>query len=386
VAGVFTVTNESGGTRTATLALLGPDQAAAATFTISGAASVTLGPGESSAVAIASSATVAGSGAGTLRLGLQGSDWLYRDYPLSLDAAPVAPGSLTAVAKPAGRVDLSWSASATTTNLAGYHVYRSTGGSWTKLTASPVGGTSYSDTATSDGVLYTYAVRAVSTGAALESLDSPHATERADATAPTLPSAIQLTNGGGQGNQYVNLANASSLSVSVTLPATSQTSDVVEVRIANGAQSVAKTAAATAGAGAVTVTGIDASSLADGTVTISATVADAAGNVSAARTTTAPKDTVAPGAPAAAYVDNRNQADQITGTAEGGSLVTAVQTVPSASGPYTANAAAGGAYTVAVAATKGNPGQPVTVTYLVTARDAAGNTGAATTLTAQVTR
>ena len=151
--GVFTVTNVSTQSRTATLALLGPSQVASATFASSGTASATLAPGASTSVTLTTSPTVAGHGSGTLRLGLGGSSWLYRDYDLALDAAPSAPATLDAVAKPTGRVDLSWSASSTTANLAGYHVYRSTGASWTRLTAAPVSGTSYSDATKVDGTL-----------------------------------------------------------------------------------------------------------------------------------------------------------------------------------------------------------------------------------------
>lgn len=384
---VFTVTNVSAQSRTATLALSGPSQVASATFASSGTASATLGPGASTTVTIVTSPTVAGRGSGTLRLGLAGSTWLYRDYDLALDAAPSAPGTLDAVAKPAGRIDLSWSASATTANLDGYHVYRSAGASWTRLTAVPLAGTSYSDTATVDGTQYAYAVRAVSTGApALESVDSPHASASADATAPVLPSAVQLANGTGQGTQWISLANRSSVSVSVTLPGSSLASDTVEVVLSNGVGAVTKTAPAPGGGGTLTVGGINAFTIPDGTVAISVTVADAAGNVSAPRTAGAPKDTVAPAAPSATYVDNRKAVDEITGGAEASSLVTATQTVPSASGPYTATASGAGAYTLVVARTDGSPGQPVTVTYLVTATDAAGNVSAVTTLTASATR
>lgn len=387
VGNVFTVTNVSVESRTATLALLGPSQVASATFASSGTASATLAPGASSAVTLTTSSTVAGHGSGTLRLGLAGSTWLYRDYDLALDAAPSAPGTLSAVAKPAGRIDLSWSASATAANLDGYHVYRSAGAAWTRLTAAPLSGTSYSDTATVDGTLYSYAVRAASTGApALESVDSPYATARADATAPTLPSAVLLANGAGQGSQWISLANRSSVSVSVTLPGSSLASDTVEVVLSNGVGSVTKTAAAPGGGGTFVVGGIDALMLPDGTVSISVTVADAAGNVSAPRTSSAPKDTLAPAAPSATYVDNRKAVDGITGGAEANSLVTATQTVPSASGPYTATASGAGAYALVVARTDGSPGQPVTVTYLVAATDAAGNVSAATTLTYSVTR
>ena len=387
VGGVFTVTNVSPQSRTATLALLGPSQVASAAFASSGTASATLAPGASTSVTLTTSPTVAGRGSGTLRLGLGGSSWLYRDYDLDLDAAPAAPATLNAVAMPAGRVDLSWSASATTVNLAGYHVYRSAGAAWTKLTATPLAGTSYSDTATVDGTQYSYAARAVSTGApALESVDSPHAGARADATAPVLPSAVLLANGTGQGSQWISLANRSSVSVSVTLPGSSLASDTVRVVLSNGVASVTKTAPAPSGGGTFLVGGIDAFTIPDGTVTISVTVADAAGNVSAAKTASAPKDTVAPAAPSATYVDERKAEDGITGGAEAGSLVSATQTAPAASGPYTATASGAGAYTLVVAQTDGSPAKPVTVTYLVTATDLAGNVSAVTTLTAEATR
>ena len=387
VGNVFTVTNVGAQSRTATLAVLGPSQVASATFASSGTASATLAPGASTAVTLTTSSTVAGRGSGALRLGLGGSSWLYRDYNLDLDAAPAAPGTLNAVAKPAGRIDLSWSASATTTNLDGYHVYRSAGAAWTKLTAMPLSGTSYSDTATADGTQYSYAVRAVSTGApALESVDSPHAGAQADATAPVLPSAVQLANGTGQGSQWISFVNRSSVSVSVTLPGSSLASDTVQVVLSNGVASVAKTGPAPGGGGTFVVGGIDAFTIPDGTVAISVTVVDAAGNVSAPKTVSAPKDTVAPAAPSATYVDERKAEDGITGGAEAGSLVTAMQTVPDASGPYTATASGVGAYALVVARTDGSPGKPVTVTYLVTATDAAGNVSAVTTLTASATR
>ena len=60
--------------------------------------------------------------------------------------------------------------------------------------------------------------------------------------------------------------------------------------------------------------------------------------------------------------------------------------MPSAAGPYTATAPAGGTYTVTVARVDGQTSNPITVTYLVTATDRAGNTSAATTLTYNVTR
>lgn len=384
ISGVFTVTNVSGGTRTATLAVAGA-QVGSATFAQSGSASVTLAPGASSQVRVTTTAVVASAGTGTIRLGLAGESWLYRSYSVALVAAPAAPASLTATPKPAARIDLSWPASATTTNLAGYNVYRSTGGSWTKRNSSPITGTSWSDTSTSNGTQYSYRVRALSTGAsALESVNSPTATARADSTAPTLPSAVLLDNGGGQGSAYINLANRAAVAVRVTLPGTSLATDVLRVTLSNGSQSVTKTASALGGGGVATVTGIDASMLPDGTVTISATLADAAGNESAPRTTTAPKDTVAPATPSVSYIDRFRQADGIQGTTEANATVSALQTAPSASGPYTGTASGTGAFSFNVARVDEPIFSTIRVTYLVTATDVAGNTGAAATLNADV--
>ena len=385
VTGVFTVRNAGTSTKTATLSFVGP-QVAAATFAASGTASATLAAGESSSVSLTTSAATADDVVGTLRLALSGSTWLYRDYPVTFVAAPAAPASLTATPRAGADIELSWPASATTASLAGYDVYRSTGGSWTKQNGSPLAGTSWLDTTSTNGTQYSYRVRALSSGG-LQSLDSATATARADSSAPTRPSAVALANGGGTGNAYLNAANSGSVSVAVTLGSSSAATDVVTVTLSAGGASVTATAPATQGAGTVTLTGIDASGLADGSVTVSATSSDAAGNTSSARTRTVTKDTVAPAAPTASYVDRTGtQTDRITGTAQAGARITATRTVPSAAGPYTATVSSGGTYTVNVAAVAGSPANPITVTYLVTATDAAGNVSAATELTYAVTR
>lgn len=381
-ANVFQITNVSGATRTATLTVSSVPQIASAVFASSGSGSVTLASGASTTLTVTTSPTVAGRGSGSVRLGLSGTSWLYRDYSLRIDEAPEAPGAPTATQKPAGRIDLSWTASVTTTNLAGYDVYRSSGAGYTKLTATPLTATTYSDTATTDGTTYTYKVRAVSSGTpVLDSLDSTTVTATADATAPGQPTAIVLANGGGAGGAYVNGANTSSLDVSVSLPAGSLTTDTVLLTISNGGNSVTATHAGSAGAGTVTFSGLNVAGLGDGSLTLTATSTDAAGNVSTARTVTVSKDTVAPGAPTAAYMDNNNTADQISGSAEANASITATKTSPAPTSTYSTTANGSGSYSLLVATTNGKPNPPITVTYTVTATDAAGNTSAATTLT-----
>jgi hypothetical protein len=93
----------------------------------------------------------------------------------------------------------------------------------------------------------------------------------------------------------VNASTASAVSVAVGLDLTSQNTDTVNVTLTKGVSSTSPyTAPGTTGIGTITVTGINASSLTDGTVTASATSVDQAGNSSGALTTTFPKDTSTP--------------------------------------------------------------------------------------------
>src|SRR3954453_17360046 len=357
---VFRVTNVSAASRTATLTLSSVPQVSSIFFAASGGTSVTLAAGAfstgaraSSTVGVATAPTVAGRGTGTLRLALSGISWMYRDYSFRIDEAPEAPTAPAVVQKPAGRLDLSWTASTTVTNLAGYDVYRSAGGAYTKLTATPQSATTYVDTATVDGTSYTYKFTAVSSGSpVLTSLDSTTVTAAADASAPGNPTTVALANGGGGGNAYVNAGNAGSLSISVSLPAGSLTTDVVKLTVSNGGNSVITTKAGPNGSGTITFSGVTVASLGDGTLTLSASSTDLAGNVSGTTSVTVTKDTVAPGAPTAAYTDNNNAiADVVSGAAEANATIAVTKTVPAPTASYPTTATAGGTYTVNVAGT-----------------------------------
>ena len=377
---VFTIKNVSGSAQTATLALSSVPEITSVAFASSGSTTATLPAGASTTLSVTTSSTIAGHGTGTLTLGLSGVSWMYRTYSVTIDEAPEVPGAPTVTQKPAGRLDLAWAASSTTTNLAGYNVYRSSGGAYTTLNASPLTTLAYSDTATVDGTSYTYKIRAVSSATpALESLDSPTVTGVADATPPGQPSSVALANGGGAGSAYINNGNAGSLSVSVVLAAGWLGTDTVTLMLQNGGGTVTKTA--NPSSGTVTFSGINVSSLGDGGVTITATSTDLAGNVSTARSTGVTKDTAAPGTPSASYIDNVNTtADQITGTAEAGSSISIT-----GSGSY-GGSAPSGSFTINVAAVHGSTGHPVNVSYTVTASDAAGNTSGGTTVAATDTR
>jgi len=383
---VFRITNVSSAMHTATLSLSSVPQVASAVFAFSGGTSVALAAGASTTLSVTTSTTVAGRGTGTVRLGLSGTSWLYRDYSFHVDEAPEAPGAPTGTQKPAGRIDLSWAASTTTTNLAGYDVYRSSGGAYTKLTAAPQAALTYSDTATVDGTAYTYKIHAVSSGTpVLDSLDSPTVGVTADATAPGQATSITLANGGGAGSAYVNSANSSGISVAVTLPAGSLTTDVVKLTATLGG-TVTATHAGSAGAGTVTFSGVNVSGLGDGTLTLSVISTDLAGNVSSARTVTVTKDTVAPGAPTATYTDNNNVGDVVSGTAEANASISITKTAPLPTAGYGTSANGAGSYSATVAIVNGHTNTPISVTYTVTATDAAGNTSSVTTLSSNDTR
>jgi hypothetical protein len=372
-ANVFTITNVGSSAATATLAMSSIPEISSIAFASSGSTTATLAPGASTTFSVTTSSTVAGHGTGTLTLGLSGLSWMYRTYSVSIDEAPEAPTAPTSKQRPAGRIDLTWGASSTTTNLAGYNVWRSSGGAYTKLNSSPMTTLAYSDTTTTDGTSYTYVIRAVSNATpALESLNSPTTTAVADATPPGKPSSVTFTNGGGSGGAYINRGNVSSVNVLVSLASGWLSTDTVTLTLSNGAATVTKTA--NPSSGTVTFNGIDVSGLGDGTVAMTATSTDAAGNVSAAQSISAPKDTVAPAAPSASYVDNSGTtADQITGTAEANASISI-----SGTGSYGGSANGSGAFTIAVAATHGSNGHPVNVSYSVTATDAAGNTSGVT--------
>jgi hypothetical protein len=380
-ANVFRVTNVGSSSATAVMTLSPISQITSIAFASSGSTSATVAPGASTTVSVTTSSTVAGRGSGTLKLGLGGASWMYRTYSVAIDEAPEAPGAPTATAGVGGKISLTWAATSTTTNLAGYDLYRSTGAAYTKLNATPLATTAYTDTATVDGTTYTYMVRATSSGTpTLQSLDSATVTAKADATPPGQPTSLSLANGGGSGGAYINGANRGSVSVSVGLAANSLTSDVVTVTLSDGSATLTQTASGTNGAGTITVGVFNAAVLGDGTITISAKSTDLAGNVSTVRSATVTKDTAAPGAPSATYTDNNNAADQISGSAEANAAIAITQTAPS-SASFATTAGADGTYSTLVSTVNGKPSVKITVTYVITATDAAGNTSSGTTLT-----
>ena len=112
--------------------------------------------------------------------------------------------------------------------------------------------------------------------------------------APDAPLSVALTNGGGNGNAFINAVNQTGLSFAVVLPSTSLASDTVNLFLTDGSTTVTATAGGIAGGGTLTFTGIDASGLADGPITVSASATSSDGDSSSSTSITRTKDTMAP--------------------------------------------------------------------------------------------
>ncbi|WP_045729408.1 Ig-like domain-containing protein [Pseudarthrobacter chlorophenolicus] len=180
---------------------------------------------------------------------------------------------------------------------------------------------------------------------------------------------------------YVNLANAAAVPVSgTTEPGAKITLTAADAGVVHSAAPVTATAD---GSGNWSAT-LNLGSLDQGTVTYSATATDAAGNVSAARTASSVKDTVAPAAAQSlgvpAYVNIATASSvRISGTAETGATVKVSATSPGSAQPATGTATASdGTWSANLNLASLKDG---TVTYTVTVTDSAGNTSAAATVT-----
>jgi len=114
------------------------------------------------------------------------------------------------------------------------------------------------------------------------------------AAAPTGVSCTNCTTFGV--TKYINNAGKLSVSLQVTLAASSLSTDTVHLTLTDSASTTvsATTQAATAGAGTVTFTGLNTSTLVDGNITAAAWVTTNTSDSSANATTTLVRDTVAP--------------------------------------------------------------------------------------------
>ncbi len=170
----------------------------------------------------------------------------------------------------------------------------------------------------------------------------------------------------------VNASNAAS----TTASGTGEAGATISVVVTDGTNSTTAMTTTVAGDGTWTITGINVSALADGTITYNVTATDAAGN-SATSSKTASKDTVAPAVALTSVTDpitiaNHSQTEA-SGTGEVGATISLVASDgTNTTIAYTTVVAADGTWTITgidVSALADG-----TITYTATASDAAGNT------------
>ncbi len=195
-----------------------------------------------------------------------------------------------------------------------------------------------------------------------------------DTVAPGAPSIIVPT--------YVNSANVAAVPINGTAePGSTLTLTITDP---GAAHTLARTVTVN-GSGAWTATGLDLTSLNQGTVTYAAKATDAAGNTGSTVTVTSIKDTLAPAVPtisAPLYVNSANVANvPVSGTAEAGAAVTLVVTDAGAAHSVTQTATASGTGAWSTTGLNLSSLNQGAVTYTATATDAAGNTGASATTT-----
>jgi Abnormal spindle-like microcephaly-assoc'd, ASPM-SPD-2-Hydin len=131
--------------------LVSGDSIAGSEFTATGlGGGITLTPSQTATLTVSFAPVTAGSMSGTITIASNAEN-----------GSVAVPVTGTGVAS-AHSADLQWQASSSA-GVIGYDVYRSTisGGSYTKITSSPISGTSYSDTNVTAGVQYFYVVTAV---------------------------------------------------------------------------------------------------------------------------------------------------------------------------------------------------------------------------------
>ncbi len=197
--------------------------------------------------------------------------------------------------------------------------------------------------------------------------DQNTATDSKTATKDTVAPAVAVSNV----TDPINANNASSTAAS----GTGEAGATISVVATDGTNSTTAVTTTIAADGTWSLAGIDASALNDGTITYNVTATDAAGN-SASSSKTASKDTVAPAVAVTSVTDPVTIANhhdtEASGTGEVGATISVVATDgTNSTTAVTTTIAADGTWSLAgIDASALNDG---TITYNVTATDAAGN-------------
>ena len=134
------------------------------------------------------------------------------------------------------------------------------------------------------------------------------------------PTSVACSNCGGVGSAYINSTNAASVSVNVTLAASSETTDTVHLTLSDGTTTITPaTKAGTSGAGTLTWTAISTATLNQGAITFTAWVTASTGEQSPNTTSGYTKDTIAP---TATDIQATNKTGGTAGRMETGDQIT----------------------------------------------------------------
>lgn len=204
-------------------------------------------------------------------------------------------GSTPTVSVSAPNVGLSWTGSTIGGQAVnGYIIRRYTTVGGVQTTGSGCSGTVATTSCTEASVpagIWKYTIQPVR-----GNWTGPESSYSANVAVVAVPTAVVCSNCRTMGStRYIGASIRSSVSVQVTLPATSLSTDTVTVKLTDtNNTTVTGTIAASAGAGTVTVTGLNTTSLIDGTITITAFSKAATGESSPTASASAVRDIIAP--------------------------------------------------------------------------------------------
>jgi hypothetical protein len=309
-----------------------------------------------------------------LRISIPGSNLAPQLVPIHGSQSPEPPtGAVTATAAVGGAVDLSWSPSPST-GVTGYIVESSTDGSTFSPVGSPTTATSAVEQTGTNATTFTYEVVAVAAGVTLSSAPAVSAPVTTDSVGPAQPTIPNLP-------PYINLANFGQFGLTLTLPNPSP-GDTVTVTLSTSSNGTTLTHTVPGDSSPVTVQFPAASTLAEGTVTVTATPTDSLGNVGTVFSGTITKDTIPPDAPSVVPPDNITSANEkqvaivvTTGVADANYNVVSKLTTSGGSQSQTSDpeqAPPGGGPVTTYVDASSLPDGTDTVTAMVT--DEAGNT------------
>ncbi len=268
----------------------GPEVLGVSAAFLGGGNTATVKPHGEAYVTLASTPEYAGVISGTLEISVPNSAVTPTYVPITGSQAPYAPGAVTATAAANGAVDLSWAPSPSH-GVVGYSVQSSTtpGGPFTQVGTVTTGTTAVEQTGTNATTFY-YQVVAVADGvtAPVSSAAGGVGSVVTDSVAPEAPSQFNAL------PQYINQQNVGSFNFSVQLPASSSQTDTITVTLSTASNGTTLTQTQPGGVGSVSVGFPEASTLAEGPVTVTAVATDSAGNTSQPLTGTITKDTIPP--------------------------------------------------------------------------------------------